>query len=35
MDEPPRRTAVRWRALGLDDERLWIATFGETRKFAR
>jgi N-acyl-phosphatidylethanolamine-hydrolysing phospholipase D len=35
MDEPPRRTAARWRALGLDDERLWIAKFGETRSFAR
>ena len=32
MDEPPRRTAVRWRALGLDQDRLWIARFGETRR---
>jgi len=31
MDEPPRRAAERWRALGLDPERLWIARFGETR----
>jgi N-acyl-phosphatidylethanolamine-hydrolysing phospholipase D len=31
MDEPPRRTAERWRAVGLDAERLWIARFGETR----
>ena len=32
MDEPPRRTAERWRAAGLDTERLWIAGFGETRR---
>ena len=32
MDEPPRRTLARWRALGLDEERLWIARFGETRR---
>ena len=32
MDEPPRRTAERWRLAGLDDERLWIAHFGETRR---
>ena len=31
MDEPPRRTTDRWRAVGLADERLWIARFGETR----
>lgn len=31
MDEPPRRTAARWRAAGLDQDRLWIARFGETR----
>ena len=31
MDEPPRRTAERWRAVGLDDRLLWIARFGETR----
>jgi N-acyl-phosphatidylethanolamine-hydrolysing phospholipase D len=30
MDEPPRRTAARWRTLGLDADRLWIARFGET-----
>lgn len=35
MDEPPRRTLARWRALGLEEERLWIARFGETRSFAR
>jgi N-acyl-phosphatidylethanolamine-hydrolysing phospholipase D len=32
MDEPPRRTVARWRELGLDDGRLWIARFGETRR---
>ena len=31
MDEPPRRTAARWRELGLPEDRLWIARFGETR----
>ncbi|HEX7121094.1 MAG TPA: MBL fold metallo-hydrolase [Gemmatimonadaceae bacterium] len=31
MDEPPRRAREQWRALGLPDERLWIARFGETR----
>lgn len=31
MDEPPRRTTERWREVGLDEERLWIARFGETR----
>jgi N-acyl-phosphatidylethanolamine-hydrolysing phospholipase D len=35
MDEPPRRTMARWRAVGLDEERLWIARFGETRVVAR
>ena len=35
MDEPPRRAAERWRALGLDPERLWISRFGETRIVAR
>ena len=34
MDEPPKRAAARWRALGLDEERLWIARFGETRRVA-
>ena len=32
MDEPPRRTARRWHAAGLDEDRLWIARFGETRQ---
>ena len=32
MDEPPRRTAERWRLAGLDNDRLWIARFGETRR---
>lgn len=31
MDEPPRRTLARWRAVGLDEDRLWIARFGETQ----
>jgi N-acyl-phosphatidylethanolamine-hydrolysing phospholipase D len=31
MDEPPRRTVMRWRDAGLDEGRLWIARFGETR----
>jgi N-acyl-phosphatidylethanolamine-hydrolysing phospholipase D len=35
MDEPPRRAAERWRAVGLDPERLWIARFGETRIVVR
>ncbi len=35
MDEPPRRAVARWRAVGLDDERLWIARFGETRTLGR
>jgi N-acyl-phosphatidylethanolamine-hydrolysing phospholipase D len=32
MDEPPRRTLARWREAGIEDERLWIARFGETRR---
>ena len=32
MEEPPTRTAERWRAVGLDEDRLWIARFGETRR---
>jgi N-acyl-phosphatidylethanolamine-hydrolysing phospholipase D len=35
MDEPPRRTAARWRDVGLDEDRLWIARFGETRRVTR
>lgn len=31
MDEPPRRTAMRWRELGLEESRLWIPRAGETR----
>jgi N-acyl-phosphatidylethanolamine-hydrolysing phospholipase D len=31
MDEPPSRAVARWRELGLDEGRLWIAAFGETR----
>jgi N-acyl-phosphatidylethanolamine-hydrolysing phospholipase D len=32
MDEPPRRAVARWRAVGLNPDRLWIARFGETRE---
>ena len=32
MDEPPRRIAERWRLAGLDNDKLWIARFGETRR---
>jgi N-acyl-phosphatidylethanolamine-hydrolysing phospholipase D len=35
MDEPPRRTLARWRAVGLPEDRLWIAAFGETRVLQR
>lgn len=35
MDEPPRRALARWRAVGLDEHRLWIARFGETRAVAK
>lgn len=31
MDEPPRRTLARWREVGLREDRLWVARFGETR----
>lgn len=32
MDEPPRRAAAAWREARLDEDRLWIAHFGETRR---
>jgi len=32
MEEPPRRTVARWREVGLDEDRLWIARVGETRR---
>jgi N-acyl-phosphatidylethanolamine-hydrolysing phospholipase D len=35
MDEPPRRTIACWHAVGLDQDRLWISRFGETRLVAR
>jgi N-acyl-phosphatidylethanolamine-hydrolysing phospholipase D len=35
MDEPPARTRARWREVGLDEGRLWIARFGETRRVTR
>ena len=31
MEEPPSRTLARWRESGLEEDRLWIAAFGETR----
>jgi hypothetical protein len=34
MDEPPRRARGRWHELGLPEDRLWIARFGETRAIA-
>ncbi|HUQ83190.1 MAG TPA: MBL fold metallo-hydrolase [Gemmatimonadaceae bacterium] len=34
MDEPPRRTLARWRERALDERRLWIARFGETKRIA-
>lgn len=33
MDEPPRRIRTRWRKHGFDESRLWIASFGETRRW--
>jgi len=33
MEEPPTRTRARWREQGLDESRLWIASFGETRRW--
>jgi N-acyl-phosphatidylethanolamine-hydrolysing phospholipase D len=32
MDEPPRRARARWSTVGLDEQLLWIAHFGETRR---
>ena len=34
MDEPPRRVAARWKEVGLAEDRLWVARFGETRRLA-
>ena len=34
MDEPPRLTLQHWRERGLDEDRLWIPRFGETRPIA-
>jgi N-acyl-phosphatidylethanolamine-hydrolysing phospholipase D len=33
MDEPPRRARAAWRQRGLDESRLWVAAFGETRRW--
>jgi N-acyl-phosphatidylethanolamine-hydrolysing phospholipase D len=35
MDEPPGRVAARWREVGLDMHRLWVARAGETRTLTR
>ncbi|HET7459362.1 MAG TPA: MBL fold metallo-hydrolase [Gemmatimonadaceae bacterium] len=32
MDEPPRRTRELWADAGLPADRLWVPTFGETKK---
>ncbi|MFN8573937.1 MAG: MBL fold metallo-hydrolase [Gemmatimonadaceae bacterium] len=34
MEEPPQRVRRRWQELELDPEHLWIAGFGETRRWA-
>lgn len=34
MDEPPRRARAAWGGSGLDPERLWILSLGETRRLA-
>ncbi len=31
LDEPPQRAIAHWRKKALDESRLWIAKFGETR----
>ena len=31
MSEPPQRTRLSWRERALDEQKLWIAKFGETR----
>jgi L-ascorbate metabolism protein UlaG (beta-lactamase superfamily) len=33
MDEPPKRARMSWRERGLDETCLWIARFGETRRW--
>jgi N-acyl-phosphatidylethanolamine-hydrolysing phospholipase D len=35
MDEPPRRAATEWRKAGLNEDQLWIARAGETRRLIR
>jgi N-acyl-phosphatidylethanolamine-hydrolysing phospholipase D len=35
LEEPPRRIVARWRDVGLPENRLWIARFGETRSRRR
>ena len=31
MEEPPKRALAAWRSRGLNEDRLWVARFGETR----
>jgi N-acyl-phosphatidylethanolamine-hydrolysing phospholipase D len=33
MDEPPRRARAAWHARALDADRLWVARFGESRRW--
>ncbi len=33
MDEPPRRASAAWQRQGLDAAQLWVAAFGETRRW--
>jgi N-acyl-phosphatidylethanolamine-hydrolysing phospholipase D len=33
IDEPPRRLGRAARALGIDDDRVWVLPFGETRRW--
>ena len=33
IDEPPRRLALAARGLGIDDDRIWVLSFGETRRW--
>ena len=32
MDEPPRRARAAWGGMGMDPDRLWILSLGETRR---
>ncbi len=35
LEDPPLRTATEWGSQGLPEDRLWIASFGETRQLER